>query len=244
MDRPDSNTIDGIPYKEWNEATDNMFEDRGIKFESYAEYEKEKELQEFFGKGSHGIRYNPIEDKNVEGTNMKYFREGKEWSTVNKIPAKYFFDFSQANLSPEDTKILVDAGVLKTNVTAMGDYSYSFAHQDELMRMAKVYDKFDPLNSKPIGNESIEKYIGRITKELHKTDDGTLYIIKKESGITDKMIDNGTIQRQPSTEVYNNQSNGDIYPRYGIYNTGNYNPNMNIANRAVDIISGYSRWTH
>lgn len=252
MDKPDNDIINGINYKEWNRATDNLFKEKDIKFNSYGDYEKEKALQEFFGHGKHGIQYDPKLDKRVAGTLMYYFRESEEWPTINKIPAKYFFDFKDANLPAEDIKILVNAGVLKENISMFGVHSYSFSHQEELVRMAKIYNKFDPLNSDPLGDESIERYVGRITKELHKTNDGTLYIFKKEASDIESSLDKGTFGKIEHEKMSLNNMQGrspNIIPRANVYQSrSEYNPNSPLAEGIGRILGGgvfnFNSFTH
>jgi hypothetical protein len=250
LDRPNTEYVNGMRTEEWNKYTDDMFREKGVKFDDYADYEKEKQLQEFFGHGEKGVMYDQELDKNVEGAHMYYYKETPEWQTVKNIPAKDFFDFNQNELvknNPEKLNELIKGGIIEDKVSRSGVHNYSFTHEKELKRLAEVYAEKDPLNAAPIGNESMERYIGRITRDLHKTDDGTLYMFRDSR--LEKSVDNGTymdqkieqearLRSQPQGMRNSSPTGGGYY----------YSPRtINIANRANDIIGdffGYSRWTH
>jgi hypothetical protein len=255
IDKPDSDYINGVEAKEWNRDVDNWFKEKGVRFQSYDDYGKERELQELFpGKGiEKEIIYDKVLDKQVEHTNIDYFRDTKEWPIVKEIPAKYFFDFSDAKLADGSPipKVyidkLVETGVLKDTVGKAGDHIYTFANEKELERLSDVYAKVDPLNAKPIGNEDIEKYIGRIMRDAHKTNDDTIYILKAKASAIERSLDDGTFgqERAVPTNVVR-QVNSNPYSRNSgiVYDQYNYR----LTNNALGIIGnslGYgNRWTH
>lgn len=248
-----SGVTNGMRTEEWNKYSDDMFKQKDIKFDDYAEYEKERQLQEFFGHGEKGVIYDAGLDKNVEGANMYYFRETDAWQNAKNIPAREFFDFNQSELtngSAENTEklnSLLKSGVIEDKVSRAGIHNYSFTHEKELERIARAYAKVDPLNATPIGNETMESYIARVTRDLHKTDDGTLYMFKNQS--LEKSVDDGSfmdrkIEREANLRSRPTGMRNSSYSSGGYY----YSPRTTgLANRANDIIGdffGYSKWTH
>lgn len=246
LDRKGGSTINGIDNKEWNTTTHNMLSTKALNSEyTYADAERDLELQRLFGHGEKAIAYNPEIDKNVEGINMEYFRETPEWNTVNKIPAKDFFDFNEAKLSgrvsDNELNMLIEKGVVEDNIDTDGNHDYSFVHEKELERLSNFYDKLDPLNSKPIGDENIEKYISRLTKDVHQTDNGTYYAFKDEN--IEKSLDDGTFGRQEGRGL-NRPRGGNVVPRRTYGGGGNYSPEVRrLADRALGNIRSSQGWT-
>lgn len=256
IDKPETTTVDGIKYMNWSKATDHTFGVKGVKFDSYADYEKERELQELFGHAKQEVVYNTALDKNVDTITVDYFRESPEWSsTITKIPAKDFFDINTAHttgtITDKDLNTLIDKGIVKLNVDDNGVSNYSFVHKDELERISKLYEKVDPLNAKPIGNENIEKYIGRLTRDIHKTQDGTEWAVKPKAAAIEKSLDDGTYaavkervrQQLQTTRIPTSNS---IYPTGGYYYQGSseYEPILNRAIGSIIMPEVLNRWTH
>lgn len=256
IDKPETTTVDGIKYMNWSKATDHTFGVKGVKFDSYADYEKERELQELFGHAKQEVVYNTALDKNVDTITVDYFRESPEWSsTITKIPAKDFFDINAAHatgtITDKDLNTLIDKGIVKLNVDDNGVSNYSFAHKDELERISKLYEKVDPLNAKPIGNENIEKYIGRLTRDIHKTQDGTEWAVKPKAAAIEKSLDDGTYaaakervrQQLQTTRI---PASNSIYPTGGYYYQGSseYEPILNRAIGSIIMPEVLNRWTH
>lgn len=217
---PDDVKINQLDYKEWNNATDHLFEKKNIPLESYESYEKERTLQTLFGHATYSTEYEPSLDKNTFGTNVDYFREQPEWKIIEKIPARYFFDFNNVTEVSGNTLIdipkaniekLVKAGWLIPKTVEIDGIlvnRFEFVNKEELIRMANTYQKFDALNSEPIGNENIEKYITRITKDLHQTRNGTLFILDRSA---ENDADNFVANRERFRN--SNVQSGRIYPR-------------------------------
>lgn len=208
IDKAEYPTLDqkenGVDYNDWNTANDAMFEQRGLEFNSYEDFSKERELQELFGTNTYTenpskIVYDQTLGRNVEipkhvSITQEYFRDMPEWKTVEKIPAKYFFqdDFLNGNRLPQaDLDALVKKGIITQNPLTG---TYSFSHRNEIERLSamykklvssKDYEKFiDKVeyklgNDRPIGNENMETYIKRITSKIYKADDNTLYGFKR-----------------------------------------------------------------
>jgi hypothetical protein len=270
LETPSENNIDDIKHEDFNHATDEMFKQRGVKFYTHSQYEKEKELQSLFGHVKKQVEYVPALDKNAEVTSVDYFRQEPIWSDVSKVPAKYFINFNEemlknpGKLSPELVNKLLKAGVLKEEITTDEDgvvsSKFIFSRQSELMKIIKAYHKIDPLNEKPIGDENIDRYIGRVTRNLHKTNDGTFYALKKNvtlqgaqnqnvvntvRGVSPQEPGDYMFRKSPMTNFgdsrYNGVSPANIAPRSGFYNVGNNNYSSSIdytANRAVNSILG------
>jgi hypothetical protein len=193
-ERPDSDMINGMSHEECHKASDDLFEKNHFPFTSYDQYQKESMLQEMFGHGSKAIK----EVANPDGTirnarvyTMEYFKKAPEWATVEKIPAKYLFDFSNptmingSEIPKDQLESLVSSGTLKDlTPDATGPHTYEFAHKDELEKLSKLYRAVTPKqdqilgNDKPIGDENVESYMARIAKRIHKTINGTDYGIK------------------------------------------------------------------
>ena len=247
IDKPDSDYINGIEAKEWTKEFDQWAKENSIRFKSYDDYIAKRELQELFpGKGiQKEVVYNPTLDKQVEKINVDYFKNREEWPIIEKIPAKYFFDFNEARLADgnpipeEDLEKLIAKGVIEDNINGAGNRDYSFANEDELKRLAKVYAKVDPLNAKPIGDESMEKYISRITRDLHKTNDGTLFMFKKEAAGIERDLDNGTFGRQEAMQQNSLKSN-----RVSSNNSSyDYRYSRTLNNGMGGVRNYYSGWT-
>lgn len=262
IDRPDVEKINGIENRAWNKAADHMFKVKNVEFDSYEGYEKEDELQRLLGNAEQKVEYVESLDKNAEVINMEYFRETPEWPTVNKIPAKYFFDFKDAkfidgsNIPQEDLDKLVDGGILQKSVVTNPDEAtvstYSFTNREELERLSKTYREILPEkeielgNDKPIGNETLEKYVGRMTKRVYEADDGTKFALKKNMDFNKPAgVSEGyeTMRGERATRSTNMYNNGRVIsPTYGAWQTrSDYSPNGRLANRAVENII---RWTH
>lgn len=237
--RAGTDTINNVPYEDWNTATDATFKDHNLTFTNYAEYEKERELQTLFGHGQHGVAYDSVADKNVEGTLTDYFRETEGWKAASKIPAKYFLDFNEArgHISEADMSKLIQTGVVQ-NTGTLEDPEYSFINEKELQRFAKLYEKLDPLNSKPIGDEPIEKYVARLTREIHKTNDGSLYVFKNESPIKNKMIDDGMIVKEERSVASSATRSSTTYTR------GSSRSNKIAVRFSLHIGTGLGRWVN
>lgn len=168
--------IHGIKIKNWNEAMDFMFRERGITFDAFNKHEKESKLQQIFGHNKEEIQYIESIGKPTKVIKMDYFRDLPEWSIIEKIPAKYFFDFKNVKLS--DGKILLQtdidtlfkAGVLKDEVVVSDKeitHNYSLNRKNELEEISEIYQPNSPL-SKPFDYENIEQYIERLTKDAEK----------------------------------------------------------------------------
>ncbi len=258
VEKPDHDNIDGIKTKDWNTATNNMFDAKGVKFASYEDFNKERELQELFGHSEKSIEYVKDLGQNENVISTTYFRDAPEWQVASKIPAKYFIDnnFDQVHLvdgndlSQDNINTLVSGGVLHDQASNTGSsvvHHYTYTHHDDLEKLSGVYKKLVPkveqalANDRPIGNETIEDYVARITKKVFQTDDGTLYGFKN----------GGTFDGNYTRLIHNTgniSSSGNIYPRYGVWNTGDYYSSGEIARRAVnnimDQIFRNNRWTH
>lgn len=194
IDQPDHKTINGIKNENWNTATDEMFKSKGKVFSSPDEYEKEDTMQRLVGHGEQKIEYVPTIDKNAQVIKMDYFRDTEEWDTVKKIPAKYFFDFKEvradgAPLPQEDIDKLLKAGIIKQS-----SGGYEFTNKGELERISNVYKEYTPKaerglhNDMPIGDENLESYIGRMTRVVHTTDNGTLYAVENHGQNTPVVV--------------------------------------------------------
>lgn len=247
IDKPESPIVENnVGYREWNAATNDMLAEKEVNLDNYADYEKERELQQLFGHAEHKIQYVEKFDKNMEGTEMYYYKELPEWKTIDKIPARYFFDMENAkpSIPDADWKKLVETGVVRQSVDNMGNTHYAFANERELKRLATVYNKVDPLNSMPHDNESMEKYIARITRDLHQTKDGTLYMFKdtRTGTYLEKSLDDGSIIKREVMPTRNYQGgNGSmpVNPRLGIYPASSeLNPNGPFAERLGGIFGG------
>ncbi len=264
IEKPLGKTIDGIEYKNLNKAIDYSFEKRNIKFDSYNEYNKEHELQELFGQAKQVTRYDPTLDKNTEFIDVYEFRKMKEWNIINKIPAKYFFDFSDVkeisgdkiiNIPQTDIDALIKRGIIIKNqiVDSNGTstFNYTFSHKDKLLQLAKIYKKI--LSEKDIalgnemplitnnGEENIESYIRRITRRVYETNNGTLFATKKDIDFTSyRDHSDGMVIQSERIPVSNNMRTGTILPTNNNYHsTGNYyGPNMRLASRAANILIG------
>lgn len=196
-------TEDGLKYDDWNTANDQLFERHKLEFDSYEDFNKERELQQLFGTNTRvenvpKVVYDPVLGRNVPGPDVRviqqYFRPTDEWKIVEKIPAKYFMqeDFLNGNNLPKaDLDKLVSKGIITQNPLTG---TYSFSQRNEVERLSlfykklvgsKDYEKFiDKVehtlgNDRPIGNENMETYIKRITEKVYKADDNTLFGFKR-----------------------------------------------------------------
>jgi len=244
--KPVDETINGIEYNKWNDATDYTLKAKNIKFDSYESYEKERELQALFGEGKEVIRGG---NKFID---MDYFRETPEWKIVNKIPAKYFFDFENAkeivgnklvDIPKVDLDKLIESGIIEDQVVEINGvptHSYTFVNRTELLRLSDTYEQWNSEYARPVGNETIERYVARITRDVHQTDDGTFFLLKKDIILENNVVDtDGRVVNLEDRAVRNIQRSGNISPTRGVYQTssGYYSPNSRLASRAADIFS-------
>ncbi|MCE9517900.1 hypothetical protein K8Q96_02785 [Candidatus Nomurabacteria bacterium] len=267
IEKPDTESIQNMSHENWNNYSDNLFKNKELKFEDYAEYEKETQLQKLFGTGEEGIIHDSIENKNIQGANMTYFRDQPIWPTVEKIPAKYLFNFDEAmtadesKVSQEQLQLLMKAGILNEN--------HEFVNKQALNKLTEVYTKsveYDTtnsnphinqdtfkklveMNSKPFDNETIEKYVKRITEKVHQTNDGTLFVIKPEAFSSDKIHilnkENVNIRGADYDDRYGTRTikipRGNIAPRAELYKTDgmrNIYPNYNVFNNGLELRKG------
>lgn len=168
--------IHGIKIKDWNDAMDYMFRERGITFDAFNKHEKESRLQQIFGYNKVEIQYIESIGKPSKVIKMDYFRDLPEWQIIEKIPAKYFFNFKNVKLS--DGKILLQAdidtlfkaGILKDEIVVSDKeitHNYSLTRKNELEEIQKIYQPNSPV-SEPYDYENIEQYIERVTKDAQK----------------------------------------------------------------------------
>ncbi len=179
--------VNGVAWNKWNESTDDLFENgKHLQFDTYSEYEKEKVLQQLFGRGYSGVEYVESLGKNAPVVNMEYFRESPAWKLVEKMPARYFFnDFKDtlgetANpMMPKEIPELVKLGLVRDNLvtTPYGEqiHSFTFHNRDELYRLSRAYARIDPLNAQPFKDETMNHYVGRMMKGLNQANDGTYW---------------------------------------------------------------------
>jgi hypothetical protein len=230
IERPHSDMIQGISHEDYTNAYDyKVIQQEHMVFSSYHQYEKDRLLQQLFGKARGGVEYNKKLDKNIFGIRMTYYRDDTPtWESTNRIPAKYFFSGSNRelladpNVSKADLEVLQKAGVLNDR--------YEFVNQKELATVSKAYAKFDVDNSKPIGNESIERYISRLTRNMHQAKDGTFFIAKPGTDI-DELLRPKSQGAINDPTIYGNayEGNGFTTPVRLTYD----NPwRINIAERA------------
>ncbi len=232
IERPASTTIQGISHEDFNKAYDyKVIQQEKMVFSSYHQYEKDRLLQQLFGHAKGKIEYNKTLDKNTFGIRMTYYRDdAPTWESTNRIPAKYFFGgntrelLADPNVSKADLAVLEKAGVLNKN--------HEFINQKELLTISKAYARFDPNNAKPIGNESIEKYIARLTRDMHQAKDGTYFIAKQGVDI------NELLRPQAQGAIQDVSVGGGSYEGNGFTTPvplTNYDNgwNVNIAGRAV-----------
>lgn len=244
--KPVDETINGIEYNKWNDATDYTLKAKNIKFPSYESYEKERELQALFGEGKEVIR------GGNRFIDMDYFREAPEWKIVNKIPAKYFFDFENTkeivgdklvDIPKADLDKLINSGIIEDQVVEINGvptHSYTFVNRTELLRLSNAYEQWNSEYARPIGNETIERYVARITRDVHQTDDGTFFVLKKDIVLENNVVDtDGRVVNLEDRAVRNIQRSGNISPTRGVYQTGTntYSPNYRVASRAASIFS-------
>ena len=251
IEKADYPTLDqtesGINYNDWNTANDNMFEQKGLNFDSYEDFNKERELQELFGVNNHTnvpakIVYDNALGKNVEipkhvSISQEYFRDMPTWKIIEKVPAKYFMqeDFLNGNnISQENLNALVRKGIISQNPLTG---TYSFSHRNEIERLSSTYkelvssrdykkfiDKVEYTlgNEKPIGNENMETYIKRITAKIYKADDNTLYGFKRPVDLNDR--DSWSRDDYDGDIPSQNRMTRPISPTRGVYNRGGENP--------------------
>jgi hypothetical protein len=177
LDKPEEKTVQGIKIKEWENAIDFMLKQKGFNFESYSDREKEAKLQQLFGHNNEEIKFIESLKKNGKVIRMDYFRDLPTWIIVEKIPARYFFDFKDvkmadgSKLSKEDINTLFISGVLKEEIILSGNEKitgYSFVRLEELEQIADELSKLSETSPRPIGYETIEQFVTRITKGVRK----------------------------------------------------------------------------
>jgi hypothetical protein len=172
IDKPEYPTIDdtkdGLKYDDWNTANDQMFEQKGLNFDSYEDFNKERELQQLFGTNVRvenvpKVIYDPVLGRNVPGPDVRvtqeYFRPTEEWKIVEKIPAKYFMqeDFLNGNNLPKaDLDKLVRKGIISQNPLTG---TYSFSHRNEVERLSGFYKKL-------VGSKDYEKFVDKVEHTL------------------------------------------------------------------------------
>lgn len=242
--KPDSETINNIEYNKFNDATDYTFKAKQVEFNSYESYEKERELQALFGDVREVTRGG---NKFID---MEYFREIPEWKIANKIPAKYFFDFDNAkvisgdklvDIPKADLQKLVDKGIIEDQVVEINGvptHAYTFTNRTELLRLSDTYEKWNSEGARPIGNETIERYVARITKDVHQTDDGTFFVLKKDVVLKNSGIVNDGRVVDLENNTVRSINNNRITPTN--YNSGNYyySQNYRFASRVARIFTG------
>jgi len=267
IDKPEGKEINGIDYKTWNKAVDYLFQEKKVEFNSWEEYSRDNELQDLLGGNSEKVvEYSEADDMNKEFIKMDYFRQTPEWPIINKIPAKYFLDFTDAKFAdgsaiPQtDLDQLVKYKIINETVDVTPGQAttsnYEFTNREELERLAKTYksilsDKDIVLgNDKPIGNETLEKYVGRMTKRVYQADDGTLWATKRPyvppATNTNAVSDGYETMRAErvsrSGRLYGNTNTGVVSPTTGGWQTrSDYTSNSRLADLGVEYIK---RWTH
>lgn len=190
MDRPGvfHNHINGLRNKTWNEATDDMFKQKGIKFESAEDYEREDAMQRLLGHAKQQVEFDQTLNKNAQVVRMSYFRTQPEWEAVKKIPANYFFNTEGKSLKDitltDGTKLSDEqiAQIKKSDI--FNKETGQFKNTEELKRISKVYNQYTPKkdrslnNELPNGEENLQKYIQRMTSVVRTADKGTIYAVK------------------------------------------------------------------
>ncbi|MEI6660294.1 MAG: hypothetical protein WCK91_02630, partial [bacterium] len=210
IDDAGHDTIHGMTYSGWNHASDYLFEQKKLGFQSFDHYEKEAQMQRLFGIGEKHVKFIQEANENRQVVDMSYYRDIPKWGDIDKVPAKYFFAFMKdggidtSKVPSHDLDILVKSGVVKDTL-AGGKHSYSWSGSHELERLTKTFKKIDPLNAKPVGDESMDSFIGRVTKKLHETKDGTLFGLKNGK-ISAEHVPTGTPRGAGYTP-------GQVYPR-------------------------------
>lgn len=222
-----------ITYRDWNRVFDNsVLKTQNIKFGSYGEYETERELQLLFGHAEQKLEYDEALKRSVLTTDMDYFRERPEWASISKIPARYFYNefFSdeylahKGEISREDLKIIGQSGLLKQIPVELANgqkvMALKFIHQGELMRLVEAYKHINPKDAQPYPSESIEEYVGRLTKKVHQAQDGTFFARKHDVHSHIAGGNRPSMGPQTPQPVYTPSTPGVISPTRGIYNTG------------------------
>ncbi len=255
---PGDNTIDGIKLNEWNKNVNDMFEANNIKFENYEDFTKERELQQLFGHARKAVEY--IDGENTPTTHIEYFRDTKDWATINKIPAKDFFgSIKSGDELIDGSKISKESldELIKNRILVPGETpgKYVFTHRVELERLSDTYSRLIPKeqlygNNLPLvkadgKNENIEEYISRISKKVYETDDGTLYGTKKNVDFSQSNRDytsgDGSVVRSEFGPLRRIPT-GSISPTRGIYQTSVSNvgrENYGMVQRGVGGILGW-----
>jgi hypothetical protein len=177
-------TTHGTSHYNWNKATEKVFETENVSFSSFDEFEKERTLQNLFAHS---------EQREGNAIVMDYFREQKDWNTIQKIPAGAFIE--------NDTITLANGEV------------YKFENRAQLLRLRDAYMSINPRTANPFPNETIEQYVGRLTKTVHQSTDGVFFApgkdIKYEPVTTRGQVPQGA----PSTRVplppFMNEGAGD-----------------------------------
>jgi len=213
---PDDNTLDHMPEKQWDGLTDQMIKDHGIAING-PQYENSRTLQLLFG---HVERTTQIVDgKNVSTVIPDYYSDRPEWPTIEKIPAKYFFNSKgilddPSHVSQSDLTMLKHAHILNDD--------NEFIKQPYLRRLMDAYLKAHP-HETISGDQSISGVISKITTDLHKTGDGTLYYLKDNTHINVQGVNTNSLEfernwgltHQALLRIYPNYRGGGYYPRGG-----------------------------
>ncbi len=204
-------TTHGTNHYNWNKETEKVFETEKVSFSSFDEFEKERTLQNLFAHS---------EQREGNALVMDYFREQKDWNTIQKIPAGAFIE--------NDTITLANGEV------------YRFENRAQLLRLRDAYMSINPRTANPFPNETIEQYVGRLTKTVHQSTDGVLFAPNKD--IKYEPVQTGqNPQGAPSTRVplppFMNEGAGDTsnLPHWrdrpvqqntggGMWNAGSYPP--------------------
>lgn len=237
-EKPDTKEIHGTTYTKWNGASDQLFTKGGLPFKSFEDYQKEHELQQLFGQAAKTTQLDPNSGKMVDGLLMTHFRALPVWQIERAIPAHEYLEGFKG-VSADKLEKLAQAGILKAETVTGADgaqtVSYTFPGKDDLERMAKVYKELGLPNEKPTPNETIEEYVGRMTKHVYQADDGTFFGSKviwnrPLAGAVQAPVDYGRgtaadyegnrLTTTPSRPV-RDFSRGSISPTYGSAGYGN-----------------------
>ena len=146
---------------------DYMFKEKNLNFDLDEDREKESRLQQLFGRNKEETKYIEFLNKETKVIKMDYFRDLPTWQLIEKMPAKYFFDFKDVkntdgtDYSLEDIDTLFKSGILKEEIALVEDKmttNYSFTRKDDLIKIS------EKAKIQPEENETIEQYIARTVK--------------------------------------------------------------------------------